>query len=192
MQRQVESRRLTALKHQADMNESAARDRLCGANSAAMKESFDARLLEKDAEIKAGWAAKDEAQRKYERQHTELVKIVRSFPKGAAVKRLRECRKKNEPYCDELLSLSLAAAETYEEIEAIRRADTGEALPKATASTVPIERMPAATGASVYNLSDQAPSAVVPLPALNVGRPVHVRGYVRKDGTYVRPHTRSR
>jgi micrococcal nuclease len=29
------------------------------------------------------------------------------------------------------------------------------------------------------------------LPALDMSRPVHVRGYYRKDGTYVRPHTRS-
>src|SRR5512133_3719732 len=80
MQRQVESRRLAALKHQANVNESAARDRLCGANAAAMKESFDAQSREKDAEIRAAWAAKDEAQRKYERQHTELVELMRSLP----------------------------------------------------------------------------------------------------------------
>jgi hypothetical protein len=30
-----------------------------------------------------------------------------------------------------------------------------------------------------------------PMPALDMGRPVHVDGYTRKDGTYVRPHTRS-
>src|SRR5512133_1690320 len=81
MQRQVESRRLAALKHQANVNESAARDRLCGANAAAMKESFDAQSREKDAEIRAAWAAKDEAQRKYERQHTELVELMRSLPR---------------------------------------------------------------------------------------------------------------
>ena len=30
------------------------------------------------------------------------------------------------------------------------------------------------------------------LPPLQYNGPVHVRGYFRKDGTYVRPHTRSR
>ena len=35
------------------------------------------------------------------------------------------------------------------------------------------------------------PASVKALPDLDMSKPVSVRGYVRKDGTYVRPHTRS-
>lgn len=46
-------------------------------------------------------------------------------------------------------------------------------------------------------VQDQAPTAVEPVfqeasPPAAVGGPVQVRGYYRRDGTYVRPHTRRR
>lgn len=40
-------------------------------------------------------------------------------------------------------------------------------------------------------LPTSSSSTTTSLPALDMSKPVSVRGYYRKDGTYVRPHTRN-
>ncbi|NOU33844.1 MAG: hypothetical protein HOO96_38615 [Polyangiaceae bacterium] len=72
---------------------------------------------------------------------------------------------------------------------------------RSTVVTNPGVGNPSPGAPPVYQVAPQAAAAPPPVyyygptgtPApLNMGGPVHVNGYVRKDGTYVRPHTRSR
>lgn len=48
--------------------------------------------------------------------------------------------------------------------------------------------LPAKTQSGTPTTSD---STYTPSPSSSAGKDVHVRGYTRKDGTYVPPHTRS-
>lgn len=60
---------------------------------------------------------------------------------------------------------------------------TGQRLPAPTRTPVPAVRPDSADARRPTGESSASP---------NSGGSVHVRGYYRRDGTYVRPHTRSR
>lgn len=76
-----------------------------------------------------------------------------------------------------------ATQQRYREIIARRKRRAAEGYARMRAANMAMDGM----------MADMMDAAVESqLPALRNNGPVHVRGYFRKDGTYVRPHTRSR